>query len=270
MNDERVGGSVAGSRRVGGAGGGASACALAIFSALGLMGGLLSTVVDAQQAAGTTVEDPRPVAKAMATLSRQLGWNITYEDPAYVNVADLVDVTKSRVGGRRAIIPRGGRVSLPTETALASAERDPVALLESVLGTEETSRGRVKRFRVLRSASMFHVVPDKVLDEAGLWQTATPVLGTMVSVSYGITNLSEFLERLCADVGAVSGRQVKVGRIPTTLALRTTVPAQERTATARTLLADALSLARQPLSWLLMYDPSSTTFYLHVVPPGTF
>jgi hypothetical protein len=117
---------------------------------------------------------------------------------------------------------------------------------------------------------MFHIVPDKVLDEAGLWQTAIPVLGTMVSVSYGVTNLSEFLERLCADVGAVSGRQVKVGRIPTTLALRTTVPAQERTATARTLLADALSLARAPLSWLLMYDPSSGTFYLHIVPPGTF
>lgn len=269
MNDERVGGTVAGSRGFGGAGGGTWARVLAI-SALVLMCGLLSTVVDSQEATGTTVEDPRPVAKAMATLSRQLGWNITYEDPAYVNVADLVDVTKSRVGGRRAIIPRGGRVSLPTDTALASAERDPVALLESVLGTEETSRGRVRRFKVLRSASMFHIVPDKVLDEAGLWQTAIPVLGTMVSVSYGVTNLSEFLERLCADVGAVSGRQVKVGRIPTTLALRTTVPAQERTATARTLLADALSLARAPLSWLLMYDPSSATFYLHIVPPGTF
>jgi hypothetical protein len=233
-------------------------------------GGTRSGSVDAHQGAGASVEDPRPVAKAMAVLSRQLGWNISYEDPAYVNADDLLDVTKTPVEGKRATIPRGGRVSLPDVAALAATQEDPVALLESVLGTEEMSRGRVKRFKVLRSGSMFHVVPDRVLDADGRWQEAVPILGTTVSVSHGAVNLSEFLEMLCAEIGTASRATIKVGRIPTTLGLQTTLPAQERTAAARTLLAEALSVARTPLSWLLMYDPSSATYYLHVVPPGTF
>ena len=206
----------------------------------------------------------------MALLSRQLGWNITYEDPVYVNADDLLDVTKKPVDGKRLMIPRGGRVWLPDDAALAATKEDPVALLESVLGTEEMSRGRVKRFKVLRSGSMFHVVPDKVLDAAGRWQTAVPILGTRVSVSHGAVNLSGFLAMLCADVGTASGATIRVGRIPVNLALQTTLPAQERTAAARTLLAEALSMARTPLSWLLMYDPSSATYYLSIGPPGTF
>jgi hypothetical protein len=223
-------------------------------------------VVDAQQGAGIGVEDPRAVGKAMAMLSKQLGWNITYEDPAYVNAEDLA---KAPVAGGRAI-PRRGRVWLPADAALAATQKDPVAFLESVLATEETSRGRVKRFNVLRTGSMFHVVPDQVLDAAGLWHTAMPVLGTSLTVSYDAMNLAEFVELLCAQVGAANGTTINVGRMPTPLALQTTVPAQQRTASARTLLAEALLLAPKPLSWLLMYAPSSGTYYLHIVSPGTF
>jgi hypothetical protein len=140
-----------------------------------------SRSVDAHQGAGNSVEDPPPVAKAMAALSRQLGWNITYEGPAYVNADDLLDVTKTPVDGQRAIIPFRGRVWLPADAILAATQKDPVALLESVLATEETSRGRVKRFKVLRTGSMFHVVPDQMLDAAGLWQTAMPILGTRLT-----------------------------------------------------------------------------------------
>jgi hypothetical protein len=216
-------------------------------------GGMRSGLVDAHQGTGASVEDPRPVAKAMAVLSRQLGWNITYEDPAYVNAEDLL--TKAPVNGSRATIPRGGRVWLPDNAILAATEEDPVALLESVIATEETLRGRVKRFRLLRTGSMFHVVPDKVLDAAGRWQSAMPILGTRLSVSHGAVNLSEFVEMLCADVGAANRATIRVGRMPTTLALQTTLPAQERTAPARTLLAEAPSMAPKPLSWLLMYAP---------------
>ncbi len=206
----------------------------------------------------------------MALLSRQLGWNITYEDPPYVSADDLLDVTKTPIGGKRAIIPRGGRVRLPDDVVMAAAQEDPVALLEAVLGTEEMARGRVRRFKVLRSGSMFHVVPDKVLDTFGLWQDADPILGTMVSMSHGEVTLIRFMEILCGEVGAVRSATIKVGKIPTVLAMQTTLPAQERTATARALLADAVSKARLPLSWLLMYDPSNTTYILNVVPPGTF
>jgi hypothetical protein len=48
------------------------------------------------------------------------------------------------------------------------------------------------------------------------------------------------------------------------------LPAQERTARARTLLVEALSKTQVPLKWLLMYDPPSATYYLSIAPPGAF
>lgn len=223
--------------------------------------------VDAHQAAGPVVDDPRPVAKAMALLSRQLGWNITYEDPLYVNADDLLVIGN---GNKRTTIPRWGRVRLPNDVVMATAQEDPVAFLESVLGAEETPRGRVKRFKVLRSESMFHVVPDQVLDAAGRWQAAVPIFDTWVSISHGAVSLSDFLEILCANLSAVGPTKVITARIPTGPVAQTMLPAQGRTAPARTLLVEALSKTQVPLKWLLMYDPSSATYYLSIVPPGAF
>ncbi len=203
----------------------------------------------------------------MALLSRQLGWNITYEDPVYVNAADLVVLGN---GTKRTTIPRPGRVRLPDGVAMATAQEDPVAFLESVLGAEETPGGRVKRFKVLRSESMFHVVPDQVLDAAGRWRAAVPILDTRVSMSPGAITLSEFLESLCENLSAVSPIKIITARIPTGSVGQTMLPAQERTARARTLLVEALSKIQTPLKWMLMYDPSSATYYLSVGPPGAF
>jgi len=223
--------------------------------------------VDAHQAAGGVVDDPRPVAKAMALLSRRLGWNITYEDPVYVNADDLLVLTK---GGKRSSIPRWGRVRLPDEAVMATAQENPVAFLGSVIATEEMSRGRVKRFKVLRSESMFHVVPDQVLDAAGRWQTAVPIFDTTITISHPAVSLNEFLEILCENLSAVSPTKVITATIPRGPAAQTMLPAQERTARARTLLVEALSRTELPLKWLLMYDPPSATYYLSVVPPGSF
>lgn len=233
-------------------------------------GAMRSGSVDAHQGAGTVVEDARPVAKAMALLSRQLGWNITYEEPVYVNADDLLDVTKTPIGGRRAIIPRRGRVRLPDEAVMATAQENPVAFLESVIATEEMSRGRVKRFKVLRSESMFHVVPDQVLDAAGRWQTAVPTFDTTITISHRAVSLNEFLEILCENLSAVGPTKVITATKPRGPAAQTMLPAQERTARARTLLVEALSKTQVPLKWLLMYDPPSATYYLSIAPPGAF
>jgi hypothetical protein len=229
--------------------------------------GTQSGSVDAHQAAGAVVESGRPVAKAMALLSRQLGWNITYEDPVFVNADDLFVL---RNGDRRATYPRRGRVRLPDEAVMATAQEDPVAFLESVIATEEMSRGRVKRFKVLRSESMFHVVPDQVLDAAGRWQTAVPIFDTTITISHRAVSLNEFLEILCENLSAVGPTKVITATIPRGPAAQTMLPAQERPARVRTLLVEALSRTEWPLKWLLMYDTSSATYYLSVVPPGSF
>src|ERR1051326_6000590 len=40
-----------------------------------------------------SVEDPRPVAKAIEMLEEKYGWVITYEDPRYVHESEIADVT---------------------------------------------------------------------------------------------------------------------------------------------------------------------------------
>jgi hypothetical protein len=123
---------------------------------------------------------------------------------------------------------------------------------------------------------MFHVVPDKVLDAAGRWQTAVPIFDTRITISHGPVSLSEFLETLCANLSAVRPTKVITAtmpitaRIPRGSAALIMLPAQERTARVRTLLVEALSKIQEPLKWMLMYDPPSATYYLSVGPPGAF
>lgn len=216
--------------------------------------------VHAYQEAGVLIDDPRPVAKAMALLSRQLRWTITYEDPLYVNAAEL------RFFDQRHAIPRGGRLQLPANP-IESAQRDPVAFLESVVSREETAYGRVKRFKVLRSKSMFHVVPEQVLDASGKWQTSVPILDTWIPMSHDIVTLSQFLERVCEELSAVSATKVITATVPRGPLADMTLAPQNRMAQARTLLIDALSTMPVQLKWVLMYDPSSATYYLSVLRP---
>ncbi|MGH6864402.1 MAG: hypothetical protein ACRECN_09105, partial [Methylocella sp.] len=59
--------------------------------------GLVLTFLDNASAAPNTitVQDPRPVAKAIQELENRYGWQITYEDPPYIHYSVLADVTNS-------------------------------------------------------------------------------------------------------------------------------------------------------------------------------
>src|SRR5262245_54420252 len=63
------------------------AAALAIVSSVPVFGGDVQTVVK------LSVDDPRPVAKALERLEDKYGWRITYEDPRYAYPGDIEDVT---------------------------------------------------------------------------------------------------------------------------------------------------------------------------------
>ena len=215
------------------------------------------------------VEGGRPVAKAMAMLSRELGWTITYEDPPYVNADDLRDATAVPLDGRRLIVPRGGRVTLPGNRVAVRSADDTITLLDAVLESEQTPEGPVKRFRVLRSDSVLHVVPTKFLDTAGEWRTVTPVLSTHVLVKHEEISLFEFLKKLCAETTRVAGENVKLGRVPVNLVMKTKFPPGQQKGIARTLLLDVLSSTGERLTWLMLYDPTTRTYFLHIGAPGT-
>lgn len=215
------------------------------------------------------IEGARPVAAAVARLARELGWNITYEDPPFINGKELRDLTVKVIDGRHIFVPKGGRVLLPDNLDAVAATEDPVALLESIVATEQSETGTIKRFKVFRSASRFHVVPTKFLDQQGRWRMLTPVLDTPVRLSHGEVNLLEFMDVLCHSITAANGATVKAGRVPVNLGLRTRLPRRTREGPARELLLETIESLPQALAWLLYYDPSVGTYYLHIVPPGT-
>lgn len=225
--------------------------------------------IEARQAAVQVVEDPRPVAKAMSLLSRQLGVVISYEDPPWVNQNEILDITKKPLGDRRLLIPRGGTIQVPNESVVVASRQDPMAVIDSVLGREQT-RGGTKRFRVQQSGTMFQVIPERFIDASGLWQDALPILDTTVTISHRDVSLMDFVQLLCAEISVVRSETVKPGSTLIAVALRTKVPAQERTAPARRLLEDAISAAGVPLTWLLFYAPDTKDYALNVVPPGRF
>jgi hypothetical protein len=91
-----------------------------LIVALALVGGAYG------QGFRVSVDDPRPLWKAIRTLEEKRGWAISYEDPQYSG-SDLVDRTAASYSGpSRALMPRGGRVEVDftgTETPAASVQQ---------------------------------------------------------------------------------------------------------------------------------------------------
>jgi hypothetical protein len=65
-----------------------------------------------------TVQDPRPVAKAIQELDKRYGWQITYEDPPYSRYSDMPDVTPSVQEGS-SVVPGASHVTVPNAAILS-------------------------------------------------------------------------------------------------------------------------------------------------------
>src|SRR5712691_5723123 len=57
-------------------------------------GGLGKKVSQEPVKVSLSVQDPRPVAKAIVMLEARYGWIVTYEDPRYAYADDIADVTE--------------------------------------------------------------------------------------------------------------------------------------------------------------------------------
>src|SRR5215469_10403415 len=105
-----------------------------------------------------SVEDPRPLAKAIEVLEGRYGWVITYEDPRYVYSSEIKDVTLSvrrdldrfKPGqAPRVLIPKGGRLAfdydVKSETNLPGNPRTVVQeLLKAHAASDNAGRFRLE------------------------------------------------------------------------------------------------------------------------------
>jgi hypothetical protein len=103
-----------------------------------------------------TVQDARPVSKAIEELDKRYGWQITYEDPRYSQDSDIPDVTPSiqessglAPGATDVTVPKAAILTFP----LPAANQDELSTAEAVVKIyNESHRGF--EFAVVRGAGL--------------------------------------------------------------------------------------------------------------------
>src|SRR4051812_39923280 len=142
-----------------------------------------------------TIQDPRPVAKAVEYLNNKYGWQVTYEDPPYSNINDITDVTgliSHEPVAERILIPKGDYLllSLPTEKPSAADEINNI-----VKAYNARRMGRM--FTVVQDANTVHVIPNEIRGESGKIEKVKPVLSYAVNIPPEKRTAFALLSRIC-------------------------------------------------------------------------
>lgn len=236
---------------------------------------LIVRVASAQGALALTVEDPRPVGKAVQMLVSRYGYVITYEDPRYVYGDDAQDVTAQvrkdldeYPPGKapKVWIPRGEKLTL--SVASTAAARDVRSTLNSLVQMSRQSGGH---FRVLESGGAFHVIPTQVRNVDGSWDATTSILDETISIATQDRTEGELIKDICNAVSSAANTSVNTGLGIGQGGIRIGPEARYRfgahNEVARDVLLRALATTREAKrTWLLLYDISERAYYLSVLP----
>ncbi len=239
--------------------------------------GLGRQVDGAEEKVKISVEDPRPLAKAITMLEARFGWVITYEDPRYVNASEMTDVTekvrrdlnKFRPGeAPRVLIPKGGAFVFDYDTSGDSTgPPDPVPVVQRLLAAYAAS-GHAGRFRMEKGDKIIHVVPTAIKDISGKLAPQESVLDVVITLPAKEKTGLQTLEALCAAVSKSVHLRVVVGMIPTGLFLQHKDHQEIKTMKARDALVRLLDRTANgtKLSWQLLYDPGLKMYALNIHP----
>ena len=205
------------------------------------------------------VDDPRPLMAAAEAIEEEYGIQINYEDPPFRFAGDARDVTEqvSRSPGKgRVLVPRGGPVYLSFRVKRSGhgtyVPVDAEAVLKALI-QEHQDRGHPGRFRVIRSAHGFDVIPTQVADSTGALVSIQPVLDETISFPEQERPLGETVKLIADLVSQSSGVRVRTCGL---LSLKQTPRARlgATQMSAREALRSALDLSGERLGWHLLYD----------------
>jgi hypothetical protein len=217
-------------------------------------------------AASMTVDDPRPVAKAIEEIEKRSGKPITYEDPPYLYQGATVDVTgavsRSNEGdGTRTLIPKGGSLTF-TLPAGSSADAEISAVEEMV--TNYNAGHGAATFSVWRGDNLIQVVPRLALGSSGQPEPVTRVLDSKVTLGAKPRTGLELLDEICHAVSARSGQPVEMGTVPANALSNQQIAIGADDEPARAVLEKLIVSNGAPMSWQLLYDPGLKTYYLNL------
>lgn len=222
-----------------------------------------------------SVNDPRPVAKAITMLEAKYGWIITYEDPRYAHADDITDVTEKvrrdlskypEGQAPRVLIPKGGDLSFDYDVlAETNLPSDPEVVVRQLLNAQAATANSA-RFRLEKSKTIIHVIPSAIKDRSGRWTPQQSLLDTIVTLSSDERTGLRTLETLTESVAKAAQVRIILGSVPLGLFLTHKDSHGMAGQRARDVLVELLQRISpdRPLSWQLLYDPGLKMYALNI------
>jgi hypothetical protein len=158
------------------------------------------------QPVSITVQDSRPVARALSELESIYHWPITYEDPPCA--PDPKSQTLTFTYDSPSAGARPSREDLP---AVLRAIRDVLNHYADLRGSD--------MFTVIQDDTRFHVAPIRFINASGELEKVTPILDTPISISpkkYSVDgpfngSSDELITEILDAVSLASGQKVRNG-----------------------------------------------------------
>jgi hypothetical protein len=212
-----------------------------------------------------TVQDPRPVAKAIEELDKRYGWQITYEDPPYRHVSDMPDVTPSvqegssvAPGANGVLVPKAAILSFP----LPATSQDKSSTVNSVVKIyNESHRGF--EFAVVQGAGLLHVVPRQMIDLSGNLEAVKPVLDAVITIEPKERTSEALIEEVLKKTSIATNTHVEMGTVPYNL-LHRSKTSIGGSGTARSILEQWILEEDAGLSWWLLYFDEKWGYSLNI------
>ncbi len=205
-----------------------------------------------------SVQDPRPLAKAIETLESRSGWVITYEDPRYVN--------ESEISAPKVLIPKGGALSIEYEVDPTTNKPADITLVVQQLLDAQSTSGNAGMFRLERNGEVIHVIPTAVKNTAGALTPQESVLDAVISLPAEDRTGMQLLDAICVSVSQATETRVVVGTIPLNLFVKRRTQRGAANQKARDVLDTMLEDIKSGtnLSWQLFYDPGMKMYALNI------
>ncbi|MGH9828834.1 MAG: hypothetical protein ACREDR_36905 [Blastocatellia bacterium] len=220
-----------------------------------------------------TVQDPRPVAKAIQELENRYGWQITYEDPPYSHYSDITDVRDTdwpgvpvrsaaqlqSMGNTRTLVPKGGGLTF----TLPSADPDELAAVEALVKSYNESHHGFK-FAVVQGAGLLHVVPRQARGLSGNLEPVKPVLDTVITIEPKERTSEALLEEVLKKVSIARDTHVDFGTVPGNMLSLTKTSIGGSGKTARSILEQWMLERGAGLTWWIFYIPDDKDYLFDI------
>jgi hypothetical protein len=252
--------------------------ALVFFAAISALvgSGLVIRGREPQQSktAKLSVEDSRPVAKAIMILESTYGWVITYEDPPYAYAGDIDDITqkvrkdldKFKPGqAPKVLIPKERTLSFEYDVDQTNLPSDPAIVVQRLLAENRKSGGS-SEFRLEKVAKTIHVIPSSIKDKSGKLTHTKPVLDAVIGLPAKQRNGLQTLEAICDAISKAAHVRVVVGTVPIRLLVHHEDKKALKFGKAREALVEFLQRLGTGVhfSWQLLYGPDVKMYALNI------